>query len=126
MSQDDYKLIEELIDKEWNSVVSDAIYPSLNSHLSISLKIKEVLSLNPSIQKHLLRRAYFNIVGNLENLTYHHVEQLIDVLKGKSGKTCFLPNAIQAINEYNTLTFYKNQVGLSGCVKTHPIAVKVP
>lgn len=126
MSQDDYKLIEELIDKEWNSVVSDTIYPSLNSHLSISLKIKEVLSLNPSIQKHLLRRAYFNIVGNLENLTYHHVEQIIDVLKGKSGKACFLPNAIQAINEYNTLTFYKNQAGLSDCMKTHPIAVKVP
>jgi tRNA(Ile)-lysidine synthase len=126
MSQDDYKLIEELIDNQWGSVVSGTIYPSLNPHLSISLKIKEILSLNPSIQKQVLRRAYFNLVGGLENLTYRHVEQIIDVLKGESGKSCFLPNAIQIINEYKILTFYKNQAGLCGCEKIHSIPVKVP
>ena len=126
ISQEDANLIEELVDTYWETALSQNILPSLNSHESISLKITELVNLNVSIKKRLLRKAYFNIAGSLENLTYHHIEQIVNVLNGESGKACSLPNAIQVINEYNTLTFYKAHNGICDSKKFIPIKLKVP
>ena len=126
MAQEDYRLIDSLVNNEWENILSNPIYPSLNLHPSISLNITQVKSLNPSIQRQLLRRAYLTLAGRLENLTYNHIEQVFHVLLGESGKACFLPQGIQAINEYDTITFYKNQNPHRDCAQIKPIEVKVP
>ena len=126
MAQDDYKLIHTLVENEWGNVFSKSIFPSLNSHPSISLNIHYMKSLDPAIQKHLLRHAYLKLIGHLQNVTYHHIDTAMQLLMEGSGKTCFLPGAVQVVNEYDKITFYQNKNSDSNCEQTKSIDVKVP
>ena len=61
----------------------------------LALDRQSVVAQHPAIQRHLLRRAYTCVVGNLEGLEQVHLEEMVRLLGGSAGRSLALPGGLR-------------------------------
>jgi len=61
-----------------------------------------LLSLHPALQRHLLRRVLGQILGDLVDIQYIHIEKMTEALLKPAGKRLYLPTGLVFSVGYNT------------------------
>ncbi|MDM8001092.1 MAG: tRNA lysidine(34) synthetase TilS [Dehalococcoidia bacterium] len=84
MEQD---FIEDCVSEIWPQVTSE-------EDGAITLERKSVVMLHPAVQRHLLRRVVRQVVGDLEDIEWKHIEQMRDGLGLRKGKKLLLPRGL--------------------------------
>jgi len=79
------------------------------------LNLSGLSSMSPYILKHLLWEFVCRFTGSMKNLTYHHTQNLFNLLEKSSGSSIQLPGNIRAKKEYEFLVITRD-IGLR---KTH-------
>ena len=80
----DLSFIEKEVSMVWDRVVCEQ--PN-----GLLLDTKELLSLHPALQRHLLRRVMGEILGDLVDIQSIHIEKMIEALSKPAGKRLSLP-----------------------------------
>ncbi len=100
-----YKQIIAKVDISWPDV-------SERGDKIISLKRERLLSLLPSVQIELIRRALIGTGSGERDLTSEHYERILELVQqGHTGKTIQLPNGFNVQVEYEHLVFKTRRVG---------------
>ncbi|MEG0775575.1 tRNA lysidine(34) synthetase TilS [Clostridium sp.] len=73
---------------------------------------KDAFNLHYSILSRVLRKALFKIKGNLYNLESIHIENIINIQKGETGKTTVVPGGVVVSNVYKDIHLHKAISGL--------------
>ena len=83
----DLAFLEECVSEIWPGVArkEDGV---------IVLDLASVVSLHPAVQRHLLRRATREVLGDLEDIELKHIEQMRDGLTLRKGKRVVLPRRL--------------------------------
>jgi tRNA(Ile)-lysidine synthase len=68
---------------------------------------KDAFNLHYSMLSRVLRKAFFKIKGNLYNLESIHIENIINIQQGETGKTTVVPGGIIASNVYKSIHLKK-------------------
>jgi len=84
---DDLSFLEEHVSLAWSQVVTEQ--PN-----GILLDSKALLSLHPSLQRHLLRRVLGQILGELIDIQLIHIEKMMDALSKPAGRRLSLPRGL--------------------------------
>lgn len=84
MSSEVTNLLDNLVQAEWDRVIVET-----DSGLTISRK--EFKDLEPAIKSHLLRRYIELGRGSLKDINFIHLQQLLSLMRGSSGKYTVLP-----------------------------------
>jgi tRNA(Ile)-lysidine synthase len=73
-----------------------AVWPELAAQEdgAIVLDRDPVVSLHPAVQRHLLRRVAREVLGDLEDIEWKHIEQMRDGLTLRKGKRVILPRRL--------------------------------
>ncbi len=69
------------------------------------LRIPELLSRHSFLQKEIVRRALKDYRGDLKDVSYRHVEDVLKIAAGESGNECHLGNGVRVRREFDRLTF---------------------
>ena len=97
----DFDYIEQETDKLWNHLAISNISPTKG--FTVEFDIDKISSLHPSMQRHLIRRAYARVCCDTRRLTEKHITAVINLLSSKRGsKTVHLPFGLMA--ESNAVT----------------------
>ena len=83
----DLSFIEEYVSKVWPKVASE-------ENGAIVLDRDSVVSLHPAVQRHLLRRVTREVLGDLEDIEWKHIEKMRDGLTLRKGKRVILPRRL--------------------------------
>lgn len=106
---EDEKYREERVRREMPGV---AEFPGPNR---ANLKIPAFLKQPVSFQRGILRSLFFHLKGDLINLHFVHIEQMIHLAeKGLTGKSKHLPEGIVVYKLYDRLEFYRQEDLSSG------------
>lgn len=62
-----------------------------------------------SILSRMIRMALKDIKGDLYNLDKKHIEDVINIQKGHTGKSIMLPEGIRVLNNYGDICFYSEK-----------------
>ena len=76
-----------------------------NSNLEISIEIDDLMGLHPSLRGRIVRHMINEVYGNLENLSFHHVEKILELCAEKEGglrRVC-IPGEMEAVRTYSQL-----------------------
>lgn len=76
-----------------------------NSNLEISIEIDDLLGLHPALRGRIIRHMVNEVYGKLENLSFHHVEKILELCAEREGglrKLC-IPGDIEAVRTYSKL-----------------------
>lgn len=92
---DDLSFLEERVSLGWDRVVSEQ--PN-----GLLLNTKELLSLHPALQRHLLRRVLGEVLGDLVNIQSIHIEKMMEALSKPAGRRLSLPRGLVFYVGYNT------------------------
>ncbi len=84
---DDLSFLDGQVTAAWDEVVT--VQPN-----GILLNTSGVLSLHPSLQRHLLRRVVGEILGDLADIHAVHIEAMMDALTKQAGKKLTLPRGL--------------------------------
>jgi tRNA(Ile)-lysidine synthase len=79
--------LEEYVSEVWPKVASE-------ENGAIVLDRDSVVSLHPAVQRHLLRRATREVLGDLEDIEWKHIEKMRDGLTLRKGKRVILPRRL--------------------------------
>ncbi|MDR2168156.1 MAG: tRNA lysidine(34) synthetase TilS [Clostridiales bacterium] len=86
------------------SQAEDALLDKLAaSHARPVLNIKELLDLDLALQRRVLRLTLAEIRGDLEGISFEHIESILRLTKGPTGKEIALPGGIVACRVYDTI-----------------------
>jgi tRNA(Ile)-lysidine synthase len=91
--------LEEYVSGMWAEVASE-------EDGTIVLNRDAVVALHPAVQRHLLRRVTREVLGDLEDIEWKHIEQMRDGLMLRKGKRVILPRKL-------TLTVEGRKIRLS-------------
>jgi tRNA(Ile)-lysidine synthase len=91
----DLSFIEKEVSVVWDRVVTDQ--PN-----GLTLDSKILLSLHPALQRHLLRRAVEEVLGDLVDIQSIHIEKMIEALSKQVGKRLCLPRGTVFCIGYDT------------------------
>ena len=91
----DLSFIEKEVSMVWDRVVTDQ--PN-----GLTLDREALLSLHPALQRHLLRRALEEVLGDLVDIQSIHVEKMIEALSKPAGKRLSLPRGTVFYIGYDT------------------------
>ena len=83
----DLSFIEEYVSKVWPKVASE-------ENGAIVLDRDSVVSLHSAVQRHLLRRVTREVLGDLEDIEWKHIEKMRDGLTLRKGKRVILPRRL--------------------------------
>ncbi len=75
------------------------------SQATVALRIPELLSQHPFVQKEIVRRALKEYRGDLRDVTYRHVEDVLKIATGESGCECHLGKGVRVRREFDLLKF---------------------
>jgi tRNA(Ile)-lysidine synthase len=92
---DDLSFLDGQVTAAWGVVVT--VQPN-----GILLNTSGLLSLHPSLQRHLLRRVVGEILGDLADIHAVHVEVMMDGLTKQAGKKLTLPRGLVFLVGYQT------------------------
>ncbi len=70
---------------------------------AVYLDKARLLRLSPVLQRHLLRRAAEQLLGNLRDIEADHVETMVNFLSKLAGKSLHLPHGLRLSVEYGRL-----------------------
>jgi tRNA(Ile)-lysidine synthase len=79
--------LEEYVSEVWPKVASE-------ENGAIVLDRDSVVSLHPAVQRHLLRRVTREVLGDLEDIEWKHIEKMRDGLTLRKGKRVILPRRL--------------------------------
>ncbi|MDD4179381.1 MAG: tRNA lysidine(34) synthetase TilS [Candidatus Margulisbacteria bacterium] len=91
----------------------------------IKLNIDKFKKLDRTIQRYVLRLAIEKVKGNLAQLAYNHVCQILDKLEATEKWELHLPDGIYAIGERNGLTISRDKPKILE-TKPYKYALQVP
>ena len=91
----------------------------------LSLDRRELGTLHGALQRHLLRRAYATVHGNLEGLEQAHVEEMVRLLGGPAGAVMHLPRGVrwEVQPQYAMLTMGPSTCPLPALTGEHQVRV---
>jgi len=92
---DDLSFLDGQVTAAWGEVVT--VQPN-----GILLNTSGLLSLHPSLQRHLLRRVLGEILGDLADIHAVHIEVMMDALTKQAGKKLTLPRGLAFLVGYKT------------------------
>jgi len=92
---DDLSFLDGQVATAWDGVVT--VQPN-----GILLNTPGLLSLHPSLQRHLLRRVVGEILGDLADIHAVHIEIMMDALTKQAGKKLTLPRGLVFLVGYQT------------------------
>ena len=79
--------LEEYVSEVWPKVAGE-------ENGAIVLDRGSVVSLHPAVQRHLLRRVTREVLGDLEDIEWKHIEKMRDGLTLRKGKRVILPRRL--------------------------------
>jgi len=79
--------LEEYVSAVWPKVARE-------ENGAIVLDRDSVISLHPAVQRHLLRRVTREVLGDLEDIEWKHIEKMRDGLTLRKGKRVILPRRL--------------------------------
>jgi tRNA(Ile)-lysidine synthase len=79
--------LEEYVSEVWMKVARE-------EDGSIVLDRANVILLHPAVQRHLLRRVTREVLGDLEDIEWKHIEQMREGLALRKGKRVILPRKL--------------------------------
>ena len=83
----DLAFLEEYVSELWPALAAE-------EDGAIVLDRASVVSLHPALQRHLLRRVTREVLGDLEDIEWKHIEQMRDGLMLRKGKRVILPRKL--------------------------------
>ncbi len=83
----DLSFLEEYVSEVWPKVAS-------KENGAIVLDRASVVSLHPAVQRHLLRRVTREVLGDLEDIEWKHIEKMRHGLTLRKGKRVILPRKL--------------------------------
>ena len=85
--------------------VSDKIIYPLSPNFESVVEIQKLDNLHSAIKKRVIRNMIREVSGNLENITSHHIESVIELCSKKDGgrRRFSLPGELEAIKTYSKL-----------------------
>lgn len=91
--------------------------------MGLALDRKALAQLDPSLRRHLLRRAYTILRGLSADLEQNHVEKMVQLLEGPSGKAIAVPGGVRWEVGYDKafLTLGDRLPDLPPVAKLHPL-----
>ena len=100
---DEHDYIRECAQKCYEDIVRHSREGSI-------VRKKEFLQLHPALRRELLRKIMLKQQGNLNGITFQHVEKMIELAsRGQIGAVFILPSEIMMKVSYNTLVFGLNK-----------------
>ena len=96
----DYEYINAKVDELWSSLVTIM-------DEGIRIQINPFNKLHPSLKWRILQRAAHVAIGDRQNLFYKHVESMLDITEGATGRSLNLPAGIVVMKEYEELVIFK-------------------
>ena len=92
----DYDYIQAQVEQMW---------PSLANIMDdgIKIKIDRFTKLHPSLKWRVLQKAAQTAIGNQQDLSYKHVEAMLDIAEGTTGRSLNLPGNIIVRKNYEEL-----------------------
>lgn len=92
--------IEEFIAREVGKASRLAFFENEDSR-GVSIAALELLQ--PVIQKGIIRKLIYEEKGDLSEITHQHVESILDLAKGESGREIHLPGGLRVRREFEKL-----------------------
>ena len=115
----DYHYIQAQVDRLWPSV---AIIRSDG----IRIRIDAFTKLHPSLKWRILQKAAQTAIGNQQDLSYRHVESMLDITEGTTGRSLNLPGNIIVRKDYEELLISQSPNDQSNTTKvTEPALIKM-
>ncbi|MBP2072051.1 tRNA lysidine(34) synthetase TilS [Thermoanaerobacterium butyriciformans] len=74
---------------------------------NVKLDIDGIKKLHSSIRRRIIRLAYKKLKGNFNQLTFKHVEDVLNIMDKQTSSKIDLPFEIEVIKSYNNLIFRK-------------------
>lgn len=84
---DDLSYIEERVSLAWSGVVKMQANGAM-------LDTEALLSLHPSLRRHLLRRVLGAVLGDVADIHWVHIDKMMDALAKPAGKRLSLPRGL--------------------------------
>ena len=84
---------------------SEVANRSAKSRPAVAVRIPELLSHHPFVQKEIVRRALKEYRGDLRDVSYRHIEDVLKIAAGESGAECHLGNGVRVRREFDFLKF---------------------
>ncbi len=72
-----------------------------------SLNIEKLRQTNLSLKRRVIRALYLEISDQLSDISYEHIEKIIELMDKETGKRVSLPNDVNVCKSYNELVFYR-------------------
>ena len=95
----DVALIEQQVNQTWPSIIA------ASTDRRIDLQRTAWLNLPTGLKRATLRRAIEQIRGNLLNIGFEHIDNVIEVLeRGRTGAVVTLPDGLRVRLDYHTIT----------------------
>ncbi len=73
------------------------------------IDIEKLKSFDYVIQRRIVRTGFRDFLTDLHDISYDHVESVLALCNGESGRIAELPSGLRAVREHNTLYFYKDK-----------------
>ena len=93
----DIEHIDVQVNTAWPTIV-------VSDDAGIQIQRSKFLELSPSLQTHLLRRAYNEISNEANTLTYDQLEKMLNLARNGAGKYLYLPNGLRFYTDYQYLS----------------------
>ncbi|MCB0192298.1 MAG: tRNA lysidine(34) synthetase TilS [Anaerolineae bacterium] len=124
----DVALIEHQVDQTWPSIISDRTKNRIDFQRAVWLELPVAL------KRATLRRAIQQIRGNLLNISFEHIDNVIEILeKGRTGAEIMLPTGLLVRLDYQTIAIgFEQEVTALRKVEepqllvNQPLAIQVP
>ena len=96
----DYDYISAKVEEIWPSIATI-------SDDGIRIKINTFHKLHPSLKWRILQKAAQTAMTDGQDLFYTHIESMLDISEGTTGRTLNLPGDFVVIKEYEELLIFK-------------------
>jgi tRNA(Ile)-lysidine synthase len=72
---------------------------------AMALRLAVIAGLHPALRRELVRQAIREVRGTLDGISQRHVQDVLALASGTSGRECHLPGALTVRREYERLVF---------------------
>jgi len=103
---DELAFLDREVSQIWDGVAQ-------RQESTITLDKEGLLKLPPALQRHLLRTAIEQLLGNLKDIETRHIEEIIDALTKPAGKRISLPGGLIFSIDYNKYLIGSDLAALS-------------
>ena len=103
---DDLAFLDKEVNRLWGKI-------GQKQGSTITLDKERFLELPSALQRHLLRRAIEDLLGNLKDIETRHIEEIMDALTKPAGKRLSLPGGLTFFIEYDQYLIGSDPAALS-------------